>query len=169
MGSKGQKKQGDFFCYRFGVWMNANENWNFVQPNQDHLLTPLESHTYGENCRDDYKSDPNVQSSYFVIFLNSKGVSNFPYLTYILGILEYGTTKFENDGKSAMLNSAAASCDLSFVPVLYNKTTSTPIVQYLAKFLSTPIVKHEKIADSRKMINPKTQIQEYIKKTLISN
>ena len=45
----------------------------------------------------------------------------------------------------------------STIPVLYNKTTSTPIVQYLAKFLSTPIVKYDKIADSRKMFNPKTQ------------
>ena len=41
-------------------------------------------------------------------------------------------------------------------PVLYNKTTSIPIVKFLAKFFSTPIVKYEKIEDSRKMFNPIT-------------
>ena len=62
-----------------------------------------------------------------------------------------------------------------FIPVLYNKTNSIPIVKYFAKFLSSPIVKYKKIADSRKIFNPKTPTlffsQQFrnLSKTLISN
>ena len=76
------------------------------------------------------------------------------------------TTKFES---YANRPSCFQQLQAVIYSVLYNKTTSTPIIKYLAKFLSTPNVKYEKIADSRKMFNPKTQFQEYIKKTLISN
>ena len=69
---------------------------------------------------------------------------------FTMGLMYYSTTKLENDANQP-------SCFQQLqVPVLYNKTTSIPLVKYLAKFLSTPLVKYEKIADSRKIFNPTT-------------
>ena len=63
------------------------------------------------------------------------------------------TTKFES---YANRPSCFQQLQAVIYSVLYNKTTSTPIVKYLAKFLSTPNVKYEKIADSRTILNPKS-------------
>ena len=68
----------------------------------------------------------------------------------------YSTTKFEDDANRP---SCFKQLQAVIYPVLYNKTTSIPIVKFLAKFFSTPIVKYEKIADFRKIF--KGLIQYY--------